>query len=274
MTLAYPDKPGGAWIWGAAALASVALHVGLPMGIMAPAATPPPEPRQETGVTGAIMFDLSDIIAAPADSGQDSAAQTVTESAEVVDPAKAADEPVLNQIPHAVEDDELKFGVASPDPVEETEELAQETATEFEPEKVDEASTLGAEDADASVASVSGQDAPAEAETAQAKSEGLSADQKAEVQAWQKNVVLAIAKAKSYPAKARAKRIEGTVKIRFSLDGYGTLLSREVAESSGYPLLDQAALAVFDKIAKFPTPPSHLNEDRFTLMVPINYSVK
>lgn len=280
MSLAYPQQSSGLWLWGLAVAGSLALHVGLPVGLLTPA-PPAVQQVQETSVTGAIMFDLADLIAAPSDAGEDSAAKTasvaaptVTESATVVDPAKAADEPILSRVPYEVEDDELKFGVASPDPVKETDVLAHETATEYEPEKVDVASALGAQESDAAEASVSGQDAPNLAETAQAKSEGLSADEKAEVLEWQKSVVLTIAKAKSYPAKARAQRMEGIVTIRFTLDNYGMLLSRDVAKSSGTPLLDQAALELFDKIEKFPTPPSYMNEDRFTLMVPINYSVK
>jgi protein TonB len=281
MTLAYPQASGGAAFWALAATGSLAQHLGLPLSLFDPSAPPPPPARETAGVTGAIMFDLSDLIAAPADAGEDSTAQnasqeapTVTESAEAVDPAKAADEPLLNQVPYDVADDELKFGIASPEPAEDTEEIAHETATEYTPEQVDKDSQLGAEDSAASEASVSGQDAPQVAEKAQAQSEGLSAQDQAQIEEWQKSVVLTIAKAKSYPAEARKKRIEGTVRILFTLDSYGTLLRAQVQDSSGAQVLDQAALEVLHKIGKFPTPPSVLQLQEYTLLVPLSYGIK
>ncbi|MGH1356033.1 MAG: TonB family protein [Thalassovita sp.] len=281
MTLAYPQASGSPVFWGLAMAGSVALHLGLPLSLFDPDAPLNPQVVETTGVTGAIMFDLSDIIAAPSDAGQDSVAQnasqqapTVTESAEAVDPAKAADEPALNQVPYDVADDELKFGVASPDPAEETKEIAKETATKYTPEQVDKESQLGAEDSQASEASVSGQDAPQVAEKAQAQSEGLTAQDKAQIEDWQKSVVLTIAKAKSYPPAARKKRIEGTVKILFTLDGYGALIDAQVQDSSGHTVLDQAALDTLRKIAKFPTPPAVLQLEAFTLLVPLSYGIR
>lgn len=281
MSLSYTDTGTPSLIWVVAVCGSVGLHLGIPAFFLAAPRTAETPHVQDASATGAILFDLSDVIAAPSDAGEDSAAQTasvaaptVTESAEAVDPAKAADEPVLNQVPYDVEDDELKFGVASPEPAEDTQETADETATEFDEEKVDQDSALGAEDADASAASVSGQDAQEVAEKATASSEGLSAEQKNEIQDWQKSVVIAIAKAKSYPKKARAQKIQGTVSVAFTLDAYGRLIGHAVKESSGWPILDAAALAIFDKIEKFPTPPNFLDETAFTLLVPINYSVK
>lgn len=281
MSLAYSERSLQPLLWLAALGGSLGLHFGLPALLLEPARATKPPQQQEASATGAILFDLSDIIAAPSDAGEDSQAQTastaaptVTESAEAVDPAQAADEPVLNQTPYEVEDDELKFGVASPEPAEETEEVAEETATEFEPEKVDMASALGAEDAEAAAASVSGQEANEVAETATAESEGLSAEQKAEVQDWQKSVVLAIAKAKSYPQEARAKQLQGTVTVAFTLDAYGYLTAQDVQDSSGSTILDAAALAILEQIGKFPTPPNFLEKSEITLLVPVNYSVK
>ncbi|MBA86170.1 MAG: energy transducer TonB [Rhodobacteraceae bacterium] len=282
MSLAYRE---GAGLWPIAALSvvlSAGAHVGLPAAWMARAPQAQPETRPvESGIQGAIMFDLSDIIAAPSEAGEDSVemaasdeAPTVTESPEAVDPAKAADEPILNQTPYDVTDDELKFGIASPDPAEETQDEAHETASEFVEEQVDQPSALGATAADASQASVSGVDVQAQADKAQASSEGLTADELQEISEWQKSVVLRIAKAKKYPSQARKKGIEGEVRVRFTIDRYGAILAREIQQSSGNRVLDQAALSVFDQLEKLPTPPQHLSGDEFTLMIPLNYSIK
>lgn len=282
MSLTY-RAGGGLWpAMSVAAALSLAAHIGLPAGLLAQAPDPQRDPaREETGLQGAIMFDLSDIIAAPSEAGDDSAAvaealdaPTVTESPEAVHAAKAADEPILNQTPYDVQDDELKFGIASPDPVEETEDIAEDIAQDFEEEQVDQATQMGAVAAEAAEASVSGVDAVAKAETAKADAEGLTAEQMAEVTEWQKAVVLRLAKAKSYPQAARKKGVEGEVRVKFTLDRYGAVIAREVQNSSGSQMLDEAALKVFDDLDRLPTPPNHLRGNSFTLVIPLNYTIK
>ncbi|MEM5470295.1 TonB family protein [Hoeflea sp. AS60] len=281
MSLVYQRATSGIWFWACAAVVSVGFHGGLAYLALRDEPVEVAEQQVDTGITGAIMFDLSDLIAAPADMAEDSAAAdesaeapTVTESPEVVDPAKAAEEPVLSQIPYKVEDDSLKFGVASPEPAEETEELAHEIAAEYKPEDVDQASTTGAQESDAADASVAAVATEETAETTKATGEGLTAEQKAEVRQWQRDIVLRISKVRKYPALARKDRTEGEVRVRFTLDQYGTILSSEVETSSGSPVLDEAALAVFNEIGKLPTPPSYLKGDSFTLLAPIRYSFR
>lgn len=261
---------------------SASAHVALPALFLAGQPVPPPAPaREESGIQGAIMFDLSDIIAAPSDGGEDSTAMaeaedapTVTEAPELVEPAQAADEPLLNQTPYDVDDETLKFAVAAPDPVQEVTEKAREVAQEFEEEKIEQNTQMGSMAAEAAQASVSGVDAQARADKAKAASEGLTAEDLAEITDWQKAVVLRIAKAKSYPQAARRKGIEGEVRVRFTLDRYGAILAHEVETSSGSSLLDTAALRVFDELGKLPTPPRHLSGESFTLVIPLNYRIK
>ena len=282
MSLAYRGAAGLLPMVVAGVAVSLAVHVALPASLLARAPEPEPEVRREdTGVQGAIMFDLSDIIAAPSDAGEDSTAveeaveaPTVTESPEAVHAARAADEPILNQTPYEVQDEELKFGIATPEPEQETEEIAEEVAQEFEEEQIDQASQTGAVEAEASEASVSGVDAEAQAETAQAESEGLTAEQMAEITEWQKAVVLRIAKAKAYPQAAGKKGLEGEVRVKFTIDRYGAVTAREVEQSSGAAVLDEAALEVFDKLDRLPTPPNHLTGDSFTLVIPLNYTIR
>jgi protein TonB len=283
MSLADPITRPAPLLWSGAIAAGVGLHllVGAAIFRQAPEAPPPVVETAEASIEGAMFFDLSDIIAAPETTGEDAAAvsaaedaPTVTESAEAVDPAKAADEPILNQVPYDVEDDELKFGVASPEPATDTEEIAHETATEFDEEQIEAESQLGSEARDASAGSVSGVNAPEVAEKAQAKEEGLSAEATAEIMDWQKDVVLRIGKARKYPADARKQKITGTVKVRFTIDRYGNIQSKDIAESSGHTVLDNAALKVLEDVGKLPTPPVHLRGDSFTLVVPLNYQFK
>lgn len=278
MSLTYISGSSKPLFWLAAIGVSAALHIGFPAQILSQTAAPEPRDQPPEGITGAIMFDLSDIIAAPSARQEDSAAQqesqqapTVTESPEATEAAQAAEQPILSQIPYKVEDESLKFAVAAPEPDAETDTLAKEVATEFDPEQVEAESQVGAEDRAASEQTVAGIHAEAQAETAKAASEGLTAEQTEEIRDWQKSIVLKISAAKTYPAKARRDRIEGEVQIRFTLDRYGALISAEVAQSSGSPLLDAAALQTVTQLDKMPTPPNYLAGDAFTLMIPLRY---
>lgn len=278
MSLTYQAPMGNLAIWVFAGIAGLGIHFAIPAQFYANADVPRPQETQDQGITGAVMFDLSDIIAAPSAQAEDSVAQaqsveapTVTQSPEVVQAAKAEDAPVLAQIPHEVEDDSLKFAIASPEPEAKTENEATEFATEYDPEKVDAETQMGAEDQDASQAAVSGVAAEQTADVAKAKSEGLTSEEKVDIQDWQKQVVLKISKAKKYPKTARTKRIEGEVQVRFTLDRYGKVLRAEVGKSSGWPVLDNAAVQTVKDIGKMPTPPNFMSGSEFTLMIPLRY---
>lgn len=275
MSLVYAQGNSGAVIWAMALAGSIGVHAALSAQFLE---TPPPVVPADAGVTGAILFDLSDIITAPSEIGvaniavaeaQD--APTVTESPEAVEAAKADDQPMLAQIPYEVEDDSLKFGVASPEPPTDTEVRATEIASAFDEEQILEPSAVGAVAAEAQMAATDGSDAAQQGDTAQASTEGLTARDMAQIADWQKSIVVRIAAAKTYPGLARDKKIEGEVRVRFTIDRYGAVVSRVVETSSGWPVLDQAALAVLDGIDKLPTPPQQLGRDRITMIVPINY---
>ena len=278
MSLTYKARRAGLGFWLLAAGFSIVVHLGFPAHLMSQASQAEPEEPQPEGITGAIMFDLSDIIAAPSALAEESIAQeesqeapTVTESPEAVEAAKAAEQPILSQIPYKVEDESLKFGVAAPEPEAETEEIAEEVATEHDPDQIEAQSQVGAENSEASEQSVAGIHAEAEAESAEASSEGLTAEQTEEIREWQKSIVLMISEAKTYPGNARRDRIEGETQIRFTLDRYGDVVSAEVAKSSGWPVLDRAALETVESIDKMPTPPNYLDGDEFTLLIPLRY---
>lgn len=61
-----------------------------------------------------------------------------------------------------------------------------------------------------------------------------------------------------YPPAARRDGQEGRALVRFSLDREGQLVALRVSESSGNPLLDEAALETVRRAAPFPPPPDGL----------------
>lgn len=70
-------------------------------------------------------------------------------------------------------------------------------------------------------------------------------------------------------------RQSGTAKVRFSFDpATGQLISHEIVESSGSPILDKAALASVERAAPFPPVPVNLAEGAFEVTVPFKFSVR
>jgi protein TonB len=64
-----------------------------------------------------------------------------------------------------------------------------------------------------------------------------------------------------YPVSARAQRLHGRVELALRITAEGRLASARVIASSGYPLLDDAAVATAHDIAAFPAPPSLVTWD-------------
>ena len=78
---------------------------------------------------------------------------------------------------------------------------------------------------------------------------------------------------KDYPPTVKKKKQQGTVVLAFSIDRSGTVLTSRVQESSGYPLLDQAALDMLARANPLPAMPDSMPRKRLRLAVPIEYSL-
>lgn len=79
---------------------------------------------------------------------------------------------------------------------------------------------------------------------------------------------------KRYPAQARRQRAQGTVKVRFTIDRNGRLLSHQIVSSSGHRLLDQEAEAMLKRASPMPAIPAELNRSRLTVTLPVNFSLR
>ncbi|PIQ94684.1 MAG: hypothetical protein COV68_03275 [Nitrospirae bacterium CG11_big_fil_rev_8_21_14_0_20_41_14] len=76
----------------------------------------------------------------------------------------------------------------------------------------------------------------------------------------------AIEKVKTYPSLARKKRIEGTVITGFTINSKGYPQDIKVEKSSGYKILDSAAIKIVMKAAPFPKVNSEI-------LVPITFKL-
>lgn len=78
---------------------------------------------------------------------------------------------------------------------------------------------------------------------------------------------------KIYPSSARASHSQGRVVVRVSIRSNGRILDSEIEESSGHPVLDQAALDALQ--AASPLTLAHsLDGDSVVMLVPLSYQLE
>jgi TonB family protein len=86
---------------------------------------------------------------------------------------------------------------------------------------------------------------------------------------WQINVVQQLQRFKRFPAEAASHREQGVVRLSFSLDRNGHVLTHNIARSSGYPDLDNEAVAMIMWAEPFPPFPASMPQASIDLVVPI-----
>jgi periplasmic protein TonB len=91
---------------------------------------------------------------------------------------------------------------------------------------------------------------------------------------WQKAVISHLNRFKRYPDAARARGIQGIVKVEFTIDREGRVLDSHVAQSSGSPTLDAEALATLQRANPLPAPPAKAAETTFYLVLPIHFRIR
>ena len=89
---------------------------------------------------------------------------------------------------------------------------------------------------------------------------------------WARQAMLQLQTHSHYPAEARELAMEGTVWVEMRVVPDGRILSERVRRSSGYPLLDEAALAAAR--AASPLPPPGVGAGPETrVVVPVSYRI-
>ncbi|MGQ9830923.1 MAG: energy transducer TonB [Thermochromatium sp.] len=83
-----------------------------------------------------------------------------------------------------------------------------------------------------------------------------------------------LARHKRYPELARQRQEQGTVRVTFSIDRQGRLLSHRIESSSGYPVLDQEAQAMLQRASPMPPIPANLGQSTLTITVPISFILR
>lgn len=79
---------------------------------------------------------------------------------------------------------------------------------------------------------------------------------------------------KEYPRSARLRRQQGTVLLYFVMNREGKVLNQRIQQSSGYPNLDEAALAMLERAQPLPVMPDSINKETLELVVPVEFFLR
>ena len=91
---------------------------------------------------------------------------------------------------------------------------------------------------------------------------------------WQSALLGHLERHKRYPREAQNRHQEGVVYVRFTMNRKGEVLSRQLEEGTGYPLLDDEALALLDRAQPLPPPPSDVEGEAIELVVPVEFFIR
>jgi protein TonB len=109
-----------------------------------------------------------------------------------------------------------------------------------------------------------------EAATTTAPNIGLGKDKEKLTADWGRKVSAYFELHKRFPEVDKTKT--ATVKVNLSLNRLGHVLSVAVAESSGDPLYDEAALAMVHRSDPVPRPPAKLTDDQFAFSLEVHFT--
>lgn len=245
-------------LWILAAIAAIALHLG--GAALALANLRPDDGDDGLGANGAEYavemtspkLPETDLPPGPDSEASQFQPQQMQQQAEV----KETDLP--KEIPQEAEDpDRLVTENDSKKPVEDTAKVAKvETqAVEEMPNAQDSARQALNEDA-------------REDEKAAAPHHGIGKDLRKLTAEWGKRISAYFELHKRYP---KDKTKTTTVKLSLVLNRRGNVVSVDVAESSGDPAFDDAAISMVRRSDPVPVPPAELTDDQFAFSLPVNF---
>lgn len=79
---------------------------------------------------------------------------------------------------------------------------------------------------------------------------------------------------KRYPPQARQRRQQGTVRVKFTIDRNGRLLSHQILRSSGHSLLDREVSAMLERASPMPKIPDTMSRPQLTVTLPIMFNLR
>ena len=92
-----------------------------------------------------------------------------------------------------------------------------------------------------------------------------------DVKSWQSALAKKIAAKHVYPRSALMREIEGSAKVKVTIDRSGAIQNFEVVEATGQKILDNAIPKMMKRLDPLPAPPGDMDDSRLTFIIPISW---
>ena len=90
---------------------------------------------------------------------------------------------------------------------------------------------------------------------------------------WVTLVAKQLQRFKNYPGGARERNEQGVVRLSFTVDRNGHVVSREILKGSGYPDLDAEVLSMLERAQPLPAFPPSMTQEQQNFDVPIRFAL-
>ncbi|GIX17858.1 MAG: hypothetical protein KatS3mg119_2044 [Rhodothalassiaceae bacterium] len=96
----------------------------------------------------------------------------------------------------------------------------------------------------------------------------------ADLSSWKREIAMVIAKKQVYPRSALMREIEGSAKVKVTVDASGKIVNYEIIEPTGEDVLDREIPRLIERIDPLPKPPADANADELTFIIPLAWRLQ
>ncbi len=94
------------------------------------------------------------------------------------------------------------------------------------------------------------------------------------ISAYHRTLLAHLERYRQYPQGARLRREQGVAMVRFTVDRGGRLLALAMDNGSGYPALDEEAIATLRRAEPLPALPAEIAAGQLEFVLPLRFQVK
>ncbi|WP_374764773.1 energy transducer TonB [Yunchengibacter salinarum] len=94
------------------------------------------------------------------------------------------------------------------------------------------------------------------------------------IQDWQKALVKTITEKHVYPRSALRRELEGSARVRVTIDRSGTITGYEIVKPTGEPVFDKLIPRLMDSFSPLPAPPDSLSDNNLTFVLPLSWNLQ
>ncbi|BEV46857.1 TonB family protein [Afipia carboxidovorans] len=248
-------------VWVLAAIAALVLHGAV--AAVAVASFSGTEDDEELGAAGievgleflAPRGEITDLPPGPDTEASAASPEVVEQKAEVKESDLPQEKPVESEDPDRV---------VSPDKATDPKES--------DPNKAARQQTASTESVAAEATAMPTSEAAQQSDRSMTLAQGTGASKQRIRATWQKELVAHLDRHKRYPADRSDVSVK--IMVSFEIDRTGRLIATTIAQGSGDPEFDQAALAMLKRSDPVPAPPPLVADEGLTFTLPVVFRAR